>query len=109
MVTGRRSNVDLETSRYFDIADSDRTYDEKLAAYLELADAHFETDRYREWCAEHLPHLDEQVHDWVTSDDFDRILRETVAATYPPHEHDQFLSHFRGLIGLWAEEHTPVR
>ncbi len=106
VVTGRRSNVDLETNRYFDIADSDRTYDEKLAAYLELADAHFETDRYREWCAEHLPHLEEQVHDWVTSDDFDRLLRDTVAATYPAHEQDEFLAHFRGLIGLWAEEHS---
>ena len=83
VVTGRRSNVDLETSRYFEIADADRTYDEKLAAYLALADEHFETDRYREWCDEHLPHLDEQVHDWVTSDDFDRLLRDTVAATYP--------------------------
>lgn len=108
VVTGRRSNVDLETSRYFDIADSDRTYDEKLSAYLELADAHFETDRYREWCDEHLPHLEEQVHDWVTSDDFDRLLRDTVAATYPPHEHDRFLSHFRGLIGLWADQNTPA-
>ncbi len=107
VVTGRRSNVDLETSRYFDIADSDRTYDEKLAAYLELADAHFETDRYREWCAEHLPHLEEQVHDWVASEDFDRMLRDTVAATYPPHEHDEFMAHFRGLIGLWAEQNTP--
>ena len=108
VVTGRRSNVDLETSRYFDIADSDRTYDEKLAGYLELADAHFETDRYREWCAEHLPHLEEQVHDWVTSDDFDRLLRDTVAATYPPHEHEQFLDHFRGLIGLWASDNQPT-
>jgi len=107
VVTGRRSNVDLETSRYFDIADSDRTYDEKLAAYLELADAHFETDRYREWCAENLSHLEEQVHDWVTSEEFDRLLRDTVAATYPPHEHDEFLSYFRGLIGLWAEQNTP--
>ena len=107
VVTRRRSNVDLETSRYFDIADSERTYDEKLAAYLELAEAHFETDRYREWCAEHLPHLDEQVHDWVTSDDFDRLLRDTVAATYPPHEQGEFLAHFRGLLGLWAEENTP--
>ncbi|MGZ5400824.1 MAG: ATP-grasp domain-containing protein, partial [Nocardioides sp.] len=107
VVTGRRSNVDLETNRYFDIADSDRTYDEKLAAYLELADAHFETDRYHAWCAEHLPHLEEQVHDWVTSADFDRLLRDTVAATYPPHEQDAFLAHFRGLLGLWAQQNTP--
>jgi hypothetical protein len=108
VVTGRRSNVDLETSRYFEIADSDRTYDEKLDAYAALADAHFETDRYREWCDEHLPHLPEQVHDWVTSDDFDRLLRDTVAATYPAHEQEQFLAHFRGLLGLWAEQNIPV-
>jgi hypothetical protein len=108
VVTGRRSNVDLETSRYFDIADSERTYEEKLDAYAELADAHFETDRYREWCDEHLPHLPEQVHDWVTSDEFDRLLRDTVAATYPAHEQEQFLAHFRGLLGLWAEQNTPV-
>jgi hypothetical protein len=108
VVTGRRSNVDLETSRYFDIADSDRTYDEKLDAYAALADAHFETDRYQEWCDEHLPHLPEQVHDWVTSDEFDRLLRDTVAATYPAHEQEQFLAHFRGLLGLWAEQNTPA-
>ena len=28
----------------------------------------------------------------------------TVAATYPPHEHEQFLAHFRGLVGLWASD-----
>ena len=106
VVTGRRSRIDLETSRYFAIADSGASYAEKLDAYLELAEEHFETDRYRAWCAEHLPHLDEQVHEWVTSEDFDRLLRDTVQATYPPHEHDQFLAHFRGLIGLWADDVT---
>jgi hypothetical protein len=105
LVTGRRSNVDLQTSRYFEIADQPgMSYEEKLGAYLALADEYFETDRYRNWCGENLPHLDEQVHDWVGSDDFDRILRDTVAATYPPHEQDEFLAHFRGLIGLWLAD-----
>jgi hypothetical protein len=107
VVTGRQGRIDLQTSRYFEVADSDRSYDEKLAAYLELADAHFDADRYWEWCDEHLPHLPEQVHDWVTSADFDRLLRETVAATYPRHEHEQFLAHFRGLLDLWATDHAP--
>ena len=40
----------------------------------------------------------------VTSDDFDRILRDTVAATYPAHEQDAFLEHFRGLLGMWASD-----
>jgi len=105
LVTGRKAQVDFDPSRYFAIADDPALdYDAKLEGYLALADEHFETDRYRDWCADHLPHLEEQVHDWVTSDDFDRLLRETVRATYPAHEQDQFLGHFRGLLGLWAAD-----
>jgi hypothetical protein len=107
-VTGRRPNVDLEMTQYFEIADSGRTYDEKLDAYLALADQHFETERYHAWCAEHLGHLDEAVAAWVSGADFDRLLVETVQATYPPPEHEQFLAHFRGLIGMWVEDQGSV-
>ena len=108
VVTGRRGSVDLSTRAYFDIADSDRTYEEKLDAYLDLADAYFETDRYADWCQANLPHLDEAVHEWVTGPDFDRLLRETVQATYPAHEQDQFMAHFRGLIRLWADDQSSA-
>jgi hypothetical protein len=104
LVTGRRANVDLETSRYFEIADSERSYDEKLEAYLALADARLESDRYAEWCDTHLGHLPELVAQWVASADFDRLLVETVQTTYPRQEHEQFLAHFRGLIGLWVSD-----
>jgi len=107
VVTGRKSNVDLQTRDYFTIADDpDLSYDEKLTGYLALADKYFETERYWEWCGEHLPHLDERVHEWVGSDDFDRILRETVAATYPSHEYDEFMAHFRGLINMWLDDNA---
>ncbi len=52
------------------------------------------------------PTSPEAVLEWVTGDDFDRLLRETVAATYPPHEQEEFLAHFRGLVGLWASDQT---
>jgi hypothetical protein len=108
LVTGRPTNLDLEMATYFEIADSDRSYDEKLDAYLALADRHFETERYHDWCAEHLGHLDELVAEWVGGSDFDRLLVETVQATYPAHEHEQFLAHFRGLIGMWRADSAPV-
>ena len=82
------------------------SYDEKVDRYLALADEHFETERYWEWSEQHLAHLPEAVLEWVTSDDFDRLLRDTVAATYPAHEQEEFLAHFRGLVGLWASEQT---
>ncbi|TDO34718.1 hypothetical protein EV643_12677 [Kribbella sp. VKM Ac-2527] len=107
LATGRRTKVDLHTERYFAIADDESLdYDAKLDGYLALADEYFETARYHEWCAEHLPHFDEQLVDWVSSPDFDRLLRETVAATYPAHEQEEFLAHFRGLIGLWVSEQS---
>jgi hypothetical protein len=105
VVTGRRFQVDLNTRRYFEIADrTDLTYREKLAAYRKLADEHFETERYQDFCASRLAHVDELVYDWVRSPEFDALLVDTVRATYPAHEHDRFLAHFRGLVGAWVAD-----
>jgi hypothetical protein len=105
VVTGRRPRLDLDTRRYFEIGDrEDLTYGEKLVAYRELADAYFEVDRYQDFCASRLPHVDELVLDWITSADFDRLLVDTVRSTYPAHEHERFVGHFRGLVGQWVRE-----
>jgi hypothetical protein len=105
LATGRRPRYDLETRRFFDIADrEDLSYDEKLRAYRALADGYFDVDRYAEFCARSLGHLDEIVLDWVRGPDFDRLLVDTVRATFPPHEHDHFIAHYRGLLGLWARD-----
>jgi len=103
LATGRRrSPADLQTQRYFAIADDPALdYRAKLAAYSDLAEEYLDTERYQQWCAEHLPHLDEQVLEWVSSTDFDRVLKETVVATYPPHEHHHFLDYFHGLVDQW--------
>ena len=105
LATRRRTKVDLHTERYFAIADDESLdYDAKLNGYLALANEHFETEKYGDWCAKHLPHFDEQVVEWASGDGLDRILRETVATTYPAHEQEQFLAHFRGLVGFWVSD-----
>jgi hypothetical protein len=105
VVTGRQPRIDLETARYFEIADrTDLSYEEKLARYRQLADEYFETERYADFCASRLRHVDELVYDWVRSPDFDALLVETVKSTYPAHEHDRFIGHFRGLLGAWVND-----
>ena len=42
--------------------------------------------------------------DWISSADFDALLLRTVRDTYPPHEHERFVGHFRGLVGQWITE-----
>ncbi|OYO00599.1 hypothetical protein CGZ95_08150 [Enemella evansiae] len=105
LVSGRRASVDLHTDDYFKIADDPALdYSAKLEAYLELADAQLDADRYWTWCDQHLTHLPEAVHDWFASPGFDRILVETVRSTYPEHEWPKFLDHFRGLVSAWVHD-----
>jgi hypothetical protein len=105
LVTGRRPGIDLDTRAYFDVADrTELSYADKLAAYRRLADSYFDVDAYRDFCTTYLSTVDERVLDWIKGPAFDQLLLDTVAGTYPPHEHEQFLAHFRGLIDMWVDE-----
>ena len=107
LATGRPPQLDLDPGRYFTVADSPGlSYAEKLGIYRELAEAHFDSARYHDFWAGQQERLDEIVLDWVASPDFDRLLVRTVQSTYPAHEHDQFVAHLRGLLGLWVREES---
>ena len=100
-----RSRPTSTRRRSSTIADrDDLSYDEKLRAYRTLADDYFDTERYSDFCASRLPHIDEIALEYIESPDFDQVLVETVTTTFPAHEHDQFVAHFRGLLAAWATD-----
>jgi hypothetical protein len=106
-VTGRPCAYHVDQAPWFAVADrDDLSYPDKLAAYRRLADKHFETDRYREFCDANLGHLDDIVYEYVQGPDFDRLLVDTVRTTYPAAEHDTFIAHFRGLLALWIGDES---
>jgi hypothetical protein len=95
----------LDPAPWFKIADRhDLSYNDKLAAYRAIADDFFDTEHYLDFCASRLSHIDEIVLEYIESADFDRVLVETVTATFPPHEHEHFVAHYRGLLGAWASD-----
>ncbi len=105
--SGRTPRLDSETRRFFDVGDrADLSYADKLAAYGRLADEYFETERYREFCARHLGDVDAAMVDYVGSGEFDRLLVDTVVSTYPEHEQEQFVAHFRGLLTAWVKDQS---
>ncbi len=107
VVTDRSAQIDLNTRDYYAISDrDDLTYSEKLTAYRALSDRHFDTERYMDFCDSRLAHLDTVALEWFAGPEFDRLLVETVVSTYPPGEHEQFLAHFRGLVGMWVADET---
>jgi hypothetical protein len=107
LVTGRRAKLDLETDRYFAIADEPgMSYEEKLKGYRELADAYFDSQRYQDFWADRQSRLDEIVLEWVAGPDFDQLLIRTVQLVYPLDEQDKFIAHLRGLLSLWVRDET---
>ncbi len=106
LADARPMRLDVEARPWFEIGDrDDLTYEEKLREYRRLGDEYFQADAYAEFCASALPHLDEAADEWFTGDEFDRLLVDTVRTTFPVHEHEQFVAHYRGLIAAWAREH----
>ncbi|RJK98064.1 ATP-grasp domain-containing protein [Vallicoccus soli] len=104
-VTGRRPALHVDTAPWFAVADrDDLSYEEKLREYRALADAHFEVERYQDFCDSRLRHVDAMVLEYVESADFDALLVDTVRSTFPAHEHDHFVAHYRGLLGQWAHD-----
>lgn len=104
LITGRRVGLDLQSARYFEIGDrEDLSYEEKLAGYRKLADEYFETDRYFDWCDSRLRNFDEIALEWFSGPAMDEVIVDTVRQTFPAHEHEQFIAHYRGLVGLWCQ------
>lgn len=101
--TDRPMRITMDIKPYLDIADSDRSYEEKLAAYEQLADDYFKTEQFEAFKAEQLPYLDEAMWEMVQTQEFDHMLLETIRATFPPYEWDKFIAHFRGLMWHWVE------
>ena len=105
LVTGRKARTQVDTAPWFAIADDpELDYRAKLTAYQGLADDHFDTARYQEWCATSLPHVEEMVLSWIDSEEFRGMLRSTIHQTYPTHEWERFEAHFGGLLGMWVSD-----
>src|SRR6185437_8380352 len=49
-------------------------------------------------------HLDALAYEWFTSPEFDAVLVDTVRTTFPAHEHEEFVAHYRGLLAAWARD-----
>jgi hypothetical protein len=96
-----RKNLDWEP--FFEIAASGAPFRDRLAGYARLAHERFESDRFVEFCARHLPHIDEVVWEFFGTPEAKRAVRLKVEALFPAHEVESFTEHFWGLIQFWRK------
>ncbi|MEO0971894.1 MAG: hypothetical protein AAFX85_02275 [Pseudomonadota bacterium] len=92
--TERRFYPNLDFSPYYEIAEQDLPYRERLRAYAKIAHKRFETERFEEFCAKHLSHLDEVAAEFFRSPMARDAVHSKVAALFPDHEIDTFTELF---------------
>jgi hypothetical protein len=102
--TDRKMRKNMDWAPYYDIADSDRSAEEKLDAYAVLAHERLDTERFWEFCDKHLGHLDELAYDFFGSDMMRDAIRKKVSILFPEHEHDEFTQLFWDRIQLWRAQ-----
>jgi hypothetical protein len=99
--TGRQVRHNCRWDDFFEIADSNASYREKLSGYAAIAHKNFETDRFLEFCDQELPHLDEVTWEYFATDRALEAVRRKVSVIFPPHEVERFTEHFWGLLQFW--------
>ena len=105
--TRRRMRASLDWEPYFEIAERDLPYREKLAAYAAIARDRLQAAEFEAFCAEHLAHLDDVVWEFFASDVARSAVRQKVAALFPAHEVPQFTEVFWERIQRWRDESKP--
>ncbi len=101
--TRRKMRPNLDWEPYFEAADRDIPYREKLAAYGQIARDRLEADRFAEFCERHLARLDEVAWEYFATDRAKEAVRRKVATLFPEHEVEQFTEHFWGLLQFWRK------
>jgi hypothetical protein len=107
--TDRKVGVYQRTRDWFEIADTDLSYEQKLEHYRALADAYFRTDEFDEFRAEALPHLEETMVDYVESPEFDELIVEIIRTEEPEEKQERLIERSRTAVAAWAADRRGAR
>jgi len=102
--TRRPMRRSLDWQPYYDVADRDLPYRDKLAAFAAIARQRLESDRFEEFCASHLGALDELAYEFFGSDLARQAVKLKVEALFPAHEVETFTEYFWDKIQQWRAE-----
>jgi hypothetical protein len=103
-VTKRPFRKTLDWEPFYAVAKRDLPYRERLREYARIAAQRFETERFEEFCANHLGHLDEVAHEFFATPIARAAVKKKVAALFPAHEVEPFTELFWNRIAAWRAD-----
>jgi hypothetical protein len=80
------------------------SYLDKLNEYAKLADKHFSTKEFQDFCAESLPNFEKDALEFFGSEKFDGIIEGAVRRYFKiPKEVPQKIMHYKGIHQYWLK------
>lgn len=102
--TKRPMRRTLDWAPFYEVAARDISYEDKLDAYARIAHERFETERFEDFCAQHLGHLDEVTWEFFGTEQAKHAVRQKVGALFPVHEIEPFTELFWKRIQRWRAD-----
>lgn len=107
-VTRRPMRKTLDWDAFYKVAaERDMPYRDRLRAYAKIAEERFEAERFEEFCAKHLAHLDEVAWEFFGTQAAKDAVRAKVTALFPSHEVEVFTELFFNRIQAWRGDTRP--
>lgn len=107
--TKRKMRRTLDWDPYYEVAARGLSFADRLDGYARIARQRLEADRFEEFCATHLNHVDEVAWDFFGSDLAKDAVRQKVTALFPAHEIEEFTELFWKRIQLWRQQSAAAR
>jgi hypothetical protein len=105
--TKRKMRRNLDWEPFYAVAAEELSFREKLEKYAAIAAERLETNRFEEFCAKHLSHLDSVAFEFFGSADAKEAVRLKVTALFPEHEVEKFTELFWARIQEWRRQGCP--
>ncbi len=105
--TRRPMRVNQDWQPFFDVAETDLPFREKLRQYAAIAEKRFDTAKFEKFCDKHLAGLDEAAWEFFGTDLARDAVRQKVSALFPAHEVEEFTGMFWARIQGWREDNSP--
>jgi hypothetical protein len=107
--TDRKVGVYQPTRDYFEIGDSDLSYEDKLERYRALADDYFQAEAFEEFRGEALPQLEETMVEYVESPEFDELIVQIIQTEEPEEKQERLIERSRTAVASWAADRRAAR
>lgn len=102
--TKKKMRKTLDWEPYYEIGLQQLPFREKVAALAKVTRQRMESDRFEEFCAKHLGHLDEVAWEFFGSEIARAAVRKKVAALFPEHEVETFTDLFWTRVQAWRAD-----